>query len=67
MKKVSKNNKVLFSMVVAALILYVFNNMRDYAVVERQSEAVGGELLLFALPFIAYVVYKNIKDTKRAK
>lgn len=33
------------------------------ATLQRGYEAVGGEALIFALPFLVYIIYINVRDT----
>ena len=40
--------------------------LRFIATGERSYDAIGGEIWVFAIPFIIYAIRQNIKDTKEA-
>lgn len=72
MKKIKRFLKkycLYFAAAVIAAILSVmnFDLLHEIATLERGYEAIGGELAAFLVPFIAYVIYRNIKDARTTK
>ena len=64
MKRFMKRH--LFEIIIAVAVIFVlctcFFNLHEYATAWRGYNAIGGEIFVFALPLIAYVVYRKIKD-----
>lgn len=58
--------KHLFEIIIAVGGIFglcsIFFELHEYATAWRDYNAVGGEIFVFALPLIVYVVYRNIKD-----
>lgn len=55
------------TILLVAIVLFVtsslFFSLHEYATAWRGYNALGGEMFVFAIPFVAYVVYRNMKDS----
>lgn len=52
----------------SALVTYfLYTSARASAIVERGNSALGGELMLLFIPFIALMLYENIVLQKKVK
>lgn len=70
MKKVTKRKKKQIKkavLTVVAIVAVIGGYIAAHiaATAERGYETVGGELMILAIPFIAYAIYRNIKDMKK--
>ena len=60
-------NKIFKFLLILAITLTAYNWLHDYATVFRGVEAVGGEIVVFAVPFLVYGIKETIKDLKVIK
>ena len=54
---------ILLAVAVYGGLLLAFFELHSIATVQRGYEAIGGEILIFALPLIVYIGFLNAKDT----
>ena len=54
---------IMFTVIAITGIVFTF--ARATAIVERGSQAFGGEMLILLIPVIAWIIYCNVKTTKQ--
>lgn len=61
---IMKTAKTILVACVVAILVWLYVNLHEYANTTRMGNGLGGEILVFMLPVIVWVVYRNIKDAK---
>ena len=56
--------KIKISIAICLITYLIFTFARTMAVAQRGNMALGGEIMLFLIPAIIWIVYRNIKTTK---
>ena len=69
MKKVVKFVKrycvyIGIAIAIIAALIACFSILHNIATAERGYNAIGGEIFIFAVPYIIYAIHRNTKDTK---
>lgn len=65
--KTSPKVSALIIVVSTLLAFLLYSLTRNTAVEIRGNAAFGGEICFFLLPFIAWVFYKNIVDSRKTR
>ena len=58
--------KILLAIGVVIAVILGYSLLHDIGTAQRNYEAIGGEIFVFLVPYLIYVVIKNAKDTKEA-
>lgn len=63
MKKIEKAIVVLAG---AAGLHWIIKTLHRVATIDRGFDAIGGEYMLILIPFIAYMLYRSVKDIRES-
>lgn len=67
MRRIMKNKKIKKWGIIALITVVVSIVIHEYGIIERGYNAIGGEILLFIIPFFIWMISKDNKNNKYKK